>query len=90
MSLAKKCDRCGNLYEPKAINIRGELVNGLRLINRKEDNTTAVGYRYFDLCPQCLVSLSDWFKNQPVCLTFNEIRIAAGLEPIKENKNAEN
>lgn len=90
MSLAKKCDRCGNLYEPKDINIRGTLANGLRLISRNENNTMAVGSRYFDLCPHCLISLSDWFKNKPVCLTFNEIRIAAGLEPIKENKNAEN
>lgn len=86
MALAKKCDRCGNLYEPKDINICGAIVNGLGLVSRDEWNAKAVGRRYFDLCPECLVSLASWLKNKP--MTFNEIRQAVGLEPIRESDKA--
>lgn len=98
MALAKKCDRCGNLYEPKDMDICGAIVNGLSLISRDEQNTRAVSRRYFDLCPEYLAYLANWLKNKP--MTFNEIRQAVGLEPIrngnevftqlyseKENKN---
>lgn len=81
MALAKKCDRCGNLYEPKDMDVCGAIVNGLSLIDRDEQNSRAVNRRYFDLCPECLISLSNWLKNEP--MTFNEIRQAVGLEPIK-------
>ncbi len=85
MALAKKCDRCGNLYEPKDINVCGVFGNGLRLISRNEQNTMALSRRNFDLCPRCLVSFGEWFKNEPVHLTFNDIRRAVGLEPIIES-----
>lgn len=83
MSLAKKCDRCGILYEPKDVYIDGAIVNGFLLIRRDEQNTQILRRRYFDLCPECLNSLAIWVKNEP--LTFNEIRRAVGLEPIGEN-----
>lgn len=86
MALAKKCDRCGNLYEPKDINICGAIVNGLWLISRDKQNDKVVSRRYFDLCPECLVSLANWLKNEP--MTFNEIRQAVGLEPIRESDKA--
>ena len=86
MALAKKCDRCGNLYEPKDINICGAISNGLGLISRDEQNSHAISRRYFDLCPECLVSLANWLKNEP--MTFNEIRQAVGLEPIRESDKA--
>ena len=80
MGLAKKCDRCGNLYEPKDIDIRGAIVNGLSLIDRDEQNSRAFSRRYFDLCPECLLSLANWLKNKP--MTLNEIQQPVGLEPI--------
>lgn len=80
MSLAKKCDRCGNLYEPKNMNVCGAIINGLSLIDRDEQNSKAVSRRYFDLCPECLAYFANWLKNKP--MTFNEIRQAGGLEPI--------
>ena len=64
MSLAKKCDRCGNLYEPKDIDIRGAIVNGLGLISRDAHNINVVPRRYFDLCPKCLLSFANWLKIQ--------------------------
>ena len=59
MGLAKRCDRCEKLYEPKDIDIRGAIVNGLGLINRDAQNTNAISRRYFDLCPECLLSLAN-------------------------------
>lgn len=85
MSLAKKCDRCGNLYEPKDMDVCGAIVNGLSLIYRDEQNSRAVSRRYFDLCPECLISLSNWLKNEPI--TFNEIQQAAGLKPVNGSDN---
>lgn len=85
MGLAKKCDRCRNLYEPEDMDIRGAIVNGLSLINRDEQNTKAIKRRYFDLCPECLISLSNWLKNEPT--TFNEIRQAASLKPVNGSDN---
>lgn len=85
MSLAKKCDRCGILYEPKDINIDGAIVNGFILISRDDQNTQILRRRYFDLCPECLNSLAIWLKNEPL-ITFNEIRRAIGLEPIGEKE----
>ena len=80
MSLAKKCDRCGNLYEPKDMDVCGAIVNGLGLISRDASNCNAVPRRYFDLCPECLLSLANWLKNKP--MTLNEIQQPVGLEPI--------
>ena len=64
MSLAKRCDRCEKLYEPKDIDIRGAIVNGIGLISRDAQNTNAITRRYFDLCPECLLSLANWLKIQ--------------------------
>ena len=64
MSLAKKCDRCGNLYEPKDMGVCGAIVNGLSLINRDEQNSRAFSRKYFDLCPECLLSFANWLKIQ--------------------------
>lgn len=86
MSLAKKCDRCGNLYEPKNINVSGEIVNGLGLIIRGSRNDNVINQKLFDLCPECLVSLASWLKNEP--MTFNEIRKAfAQLYSEKKKEN---
>lgn len=83
MGLAKRCDRCEKLYEPKDIDIRGAIVNGLGLISRDAQNTNAISRRYFDLCPECLLSLANWLKNKP--MTLNEIQQPVGLESISVN-----
>ena len=74
MSLAKRCDRCEKLYEPKDMDVCGAIVNGLSLINRDEQNSRAFSRKYFDLCPECLLSFANWLKNGS--------RQADGLEPI--------
>lgn len=64
MSLAKRCDRCKNLYEPKDVDVCGAIINGLSLINRDKQNLRAADRRYFDLRPECLLSLANWLKIQ--------------------------
>lgn len=95
MALAKKCDRCGKLYELKDIDACGAITNELVLVRRYKQNARSLytgklcgsySYKYFDLCPECLVSLAGWLKNEP--MTFNEIRKAVGLEPIRESDKA--
>lgn len=61
MSRARKCDRCGTLYEPKGIKLdsRGSSFNAVQLIDIDLDN------KYFtrcikDLCPECLESFKAW------------------------------
>lgn len=64
MSLAKKCDRCENLYEPKDVDVCGAIINGLSLINRDKQNLRAADRRYFDLCPECLLSFCQLVEKQ--------------------------
>ena len=85
MGLAKRCDRCEKLYEPKDIDIRGAIVNGLGLISRDAQNANAITRRYFDLCPECLLSFANWLKNKPT--KFNEIRQAVSPGSISERDN---
>ena len=62
MARARKCDRCGNLYEPKSSKLKSNMggFNALKLIDMDLDN------QYWDrgtkdLCPDCLWSFIDWF-----------------------------
>ena len=64
MGLAKRCDRCEKLYKPKDMDVCGAIVNGLSLIDRDEQNSRAFSRRYFDLCPECLLSFANWLKIQ--------------------------
>ena len=52
---AKKCDRCGTLYEIDSKDLK---IGELRLVRNRE-------YRYesLDLCPHCKLSLNGWFKH---------------------------
>lgn len=62
MALAKKCDRCGNLYEPKDVTIKNQQVNGLTLIERNAGNSGCTNRGYVDLCPMCLGSFDCWLR----------------------------
>lgn len=87
MALAKKCDRCGNLYEVQNREIRRNPVNGISLITRDEDNSNACRRGYIDLCPQCLKSLDYWLnmKFEPVLAIKDD-----GIHIGKEYKEEEN
>lgn len=79
MALAKKCDRCGKLYEVEKREILRNPVDGLSLITRQPDNSSVCNRRYIDLCPQCLKSLDYWLN-----MRFEPVFA------IKEEENAEN
>ena len=55
MSLARKCDRCGDYYTPEAKIIKeaGGRVNAIRLMDLQQR-------KLYDLCPRCLYELEIW------------------------------
>ena len=58
MAVARKCDRCGQLYElPKV----GELCGFAWLMGYDEDGETQFGKQY-DLCADCTSKLSDFME----------------------------
>lgn len=65
---AKKCDRCGKLYEhyDGSKKFRDtEKANALILIDRDLDNKYW-SHRSFDLCPDCMKRLEVFIKNEEV------------------------
>lgn len=54
MANAKKCDRCGKLYE---------IPRESRKIGVSRD-TNKSGYNFMDLCPDCQSSLEDWIESK--------------------------
>lgn len=66
MALAKKCDRCKTLYEPKHVTIKGQNTNAVLLIDRNDMNDHYTTRKYIDLCPGCLQSFSFWLNNTDV------------------------
>lgn len=65
MSICKKCDRCGNMYEnynyPKHDN---ENFNGIvfAAITERSDGYASHGLK--DLCPKCMESFMNWFNRK--------------------------
>lgn len=62
MSMARKCDRCGKLYEPYNMDKRyPEGPNGIVLANidyKQQCYTISKS----DLCPECMESFNNWMK----------------------------
>lgn len=61
MAFAKKCDRCGKLYEPYNVKKNVERCNGILTLNIDEyrkyyDN------KLYDLCPECMETLHNWLN----------------------------
>lgn len=83
MALAKKCDRCGKLYEHYPTGNKPQY-NAIRMTQRNATGETSFGNTIYvyDFCPECMASFIHWFKNEP--MTFNEIRKAVDLEPIRD------
>ena len=52
--LVKRCDRCGAYYQNYSV-LKGKRVpNAVRTINRDETNDGVMGYKTYDLCPECI------------------------------------
>lgn len=61
-SLARKCDICGALYEPKTEKLVGHEV----WVRRYNEETDTVKAHTYDVCPSCMKSLVEHinrFKN---------------------------
>ena len=61
MACAKKCDRCGKLYEQYNSKNDRKNPNGIMVLNLDSQR------RYFthnalDLCPDCMKGCQDWFR----------------------------
>ena len=56
--LARKCDRCGKLYEEYAKEYKGayKKINGVDLV-KNNVNGGRITYNTYDLCPACMESL---------------------------------
>lgn len=64
MAKARKCDRCGMLYESYNIRFDKNKINGFITINR-DDNDKHWSHGPCDLCPTCADELTQWFTNVP-------------------------
>ena len=84
MALAKKCDRCGKLYELKDIDACKSITKRLVLARRYEQNAKVFSYRYFDLCPECLISLTYWLKKRAI-LHEKVLEIYKVFEPCRRS-----
>lgn len=69
MSLAKKCDRCGKLYEhyPTDDNLgNGEPHNGIKKVYVDIKNAVLAASRPMDLCPECLRNFNLFMARLPL------------------------
>lgn len=65
MSLAKKCDRCGNLYEDdNPTKVDDGTFNSIATVMRRFDNTGYQTNRIFDLCPKCQRMFVNWIAQK--------------------------
>ena len=66
MAAAKKCDRCGKLYEPYNIKNDAKNFNGINTVNL-DASGRYYGHKPMDLCPECKDSFEEWlFAGKPV------------------------
>lgn len=63
MSVCKKCDRCGSMYEnynyPKHDD---ENFNGILFAAITDTSDKYINHGLKDLCPECMKSFMDWFN----------------------------
>ena len=63
MSLAKKCDCCGKIYECSYFKTSiSEGFNAIRLIERNENNSKFEVIKTYDLCEDCLDKIGKVLK----------------------------
>ena len=59
MAFAKKCDRCGKLYEEYNTNKNDKKINGIMTLNL-DFQRKYYAHRPLDLCPECKDSFEEW------------------------------
>ena len=63
MALAKKCDRCGRLYEHYPTSDKPGIRNGVQLIRRSATNNQVSYDKEKDLCNYCMNDLQNFLRN---------------------------
>lgn len=59
MASAKKCDRCGKLYEEYNTEKNNKKINGIMTLNL-DFQRRYYSHTPFDLCPECKDSFEEW------------------------------
>lgn len=62
MALAKKCDKCGKLYEHYPIGDQAGIFNGIKRVRKTDDGRVNVEERSIDLCPECMDGLNSFLR----------------------------
>ena len=62
MACAKKCDRCGKLYEEYNTEKDSKNTNGIRTLNI-DYQSKCYSHKAVDLCPECMASFWIWMEN---------------------------
>ena len=63
MANARKCDRCGKLYEEYNVGYNNKKPNGIQLISL-DTSHKYFGYFLMDLCPDCMKKLLDFANSK--------------------------
>lgn len=63
MAIAKKCDRCGELYEEYNVINSVKNINGIMTLNI-DDRQKHYSHGPYDLCPACSDELMKWFRKE--------------------------
>lgn len=61
--IAKKCDRCGNYYEPYGTKCNEKEANGFMLLNIDERQKYFL-HKPIDLCLSCMADLYAFIQNK--------------------------
>lgn len=98
MSLIKKCDRCGNVYDHYGINPTfgntkenaGKIQeNGFSVIYWLCDEPKFKTIHGYDLCPKCLEELGKWFNNPDATVNIFKCTPYGNVE-VDTNKRKDN
>lgn len=85
MACAKKCDRCGKLYEQYNSKNDRKNPNGIMVLNL-DSQRRYFAHNALDLCPDCMKGFQDWFGEvkQMERLTYSGTREANNAATIRE------
>lgn len=77
MSVARKCDVCGKLYEPYKIDYKNNEINGFSLLYRSttHDDCLTKG-KNFDCCEECLKKIINMVNNNKPEKSFEEVMLS--------------
>lgn len=66
MALAKKCDRCGKLYEHYPIGNQSGVFNAIKRVRKNSEGLILFKEQSNDLCPECMDKLNKFLKGENV------------------------